>query len=198
MKIHHHHAAQRALLFLLFALGLCTIARAEDRDAMPSSQQAIERSSNRTTCYVQFSGVGRTLLTTSATGKPQPIVVSNDQPTDNHLKWTVTLNGNTAKLKNGVGQWLAYMSDGTFATTLNETEATTFGWTTNSYYAAEGFERYQLLLPGETTRAVGVRSGVLTTVAANSRYAVVLLAQEVKGAPRCLRWKLPRAPPTII
>lgn len=181
MKIHHHHTAQRALLFLLFALGLCTIARAEDRDAMPSSQQAIERSSNQTTCYVQFSGVGRTLLTTSATGKPQPIVVSNDQPTDNHLKWTVTLNGNTAKLKNGVGQWLAYMSDGTLATTLNESEATQFGWSTNSYYAAEGFERYQLLLPGSTTKAIGVRSGVLTTVAANSRYAVVLLAQEVKG-----------------
>lgn len=85
MKIRHHRAAQRALLFLLFALGLSTIARAEGGDIMQSSsQQAIERSSNQTTYYVQFSGLGRTLLTTSATGKPQPIVVSDSRPTDNH------------------------------------------------------------------------------------------------------------------
>lgn len=182
MKIRYHHTVQRTLLFLLFAMGLCTIARAEDGKVMQSSAQNIESRANQPTYYVQFSGMGRTLLTTSETGKPQPIVVNDSQPSDNHLKWNVTLNGNTAKLKNGVGQWLVYQTDGTFATTLNESEATQFGWTTNTYYSAEGFERYQLLLPDQTAKAVGVRGGSLTTVAANSRYSVVLLAQEVKGA----------------
>lgn len=182
MKTTLKRATRAALLLLLFITCHVEGVKAQNGTSPTYAQsQHIEKISSKQTYYVQFSGTGRTLLTTDNTGNVQTIVSTEEQPTDAHCKWYVMQTDATVKLKNGAGQWLTYTTDGTFATTTNETQATAFGWSTNNYYATEGFERYQLLLPGQTDKAVGVRAGRLTTVAANSRYAVVLLSQSVKG-----------------
>lgn len=134
------------------------------------------------TGYIQFSGCGRWVLSESGDGTAAATLVSasTSSPSDVGLKWTLTVTDGKAILQSARGRYLHY-ADGAFSTTTDVSQATSFTWSVNTYYK-DVSERHQLLLPGQSEQAVGVRGGRLTVVKANSRYAVVYAASEVHGA----------------
>ena len=134
------------------------------------------------TGYIQFSGCGRWVLSEDGQGAAGATLVptSTPAPTDAGLKWTLTLTGDQAILQSARGRYLRY-ADGTLSTTADASQATSFTWSTNTYYK-DVSTRHQLLLPGQTDLAIGVRRGLLSVVKAHSRYAVVYTASEVHGA----------------
>lgn len=133
--------------------------------------------------YVQFSGAGRTILTVD-NDRPSSYITDEAKPSITKNQWTLAIaedNGErTAQLQAADGRWLKYENE-LFSLVDNQADATAFGWALNTYYA-EYTNRHQLLLPGNKQRAVGVRLGKLQAVAANSRYAVMRVVSEVKGA----------------
>ena len=136
--------------------------------------------------YVQFSGNGRTILTEDGLGGAAATLVAADNPNPDGKgqRWTVNVSadGTTATLKSGNGRYLCYdAATQSFSTSTTEAGATRFGWTENTYYS-DVADRHQLLLPGQTQQAVGVRNGQLQVVKAHSRYAVIVLATSVEGA----------------
>ncbi len=148
------------------------------------------------TAYFQFSGCGRTVLYAPAAGAAQAPVVASGTPSGTGYKWTLTFiettdgtnTTTTVTLKNDADLYLHY-ADGELTAVANETQATSFTWADNTYctdtnqYTNEKLSRKQLLLPGSTTEAVGVREGELQTVKANSRFAVVYLAESTVAGP---------------
>ena len=134
------------------------------------------------TGYIQFSGCGRWVLSESGDGTADATLVSASvaSPSDDGLKWTLTVTEGKAILQSARGRYLQY-ADGAISTTTDASQATSFTWSVNTYYKDVN-ERRQLLLPGQNEQAIGVRGGRLTVVKANSRYAVVYTASEVHGA----------------
>ena len=149
-----------------------------------------------TTAYFQFSGNGRTVLYAPEEGSVSAPVVDNGTPSGTGYLWTltctVTANGSqtdtTAVLKNDAGLYLRY-ADGAFTAVSAAASATSFTWTANTYctdknqYTNKNLARQQLLIPGSTTEAVGVRAGKLQAVKANSRFAQVYLAKSTVAGP---------------
>ena len=159
-----------------------------------------------TTAYFQFSGNGRTVLYAPEEGSVSAPVVDNGTPSGTGYLWTltctVTTNGTqtdtTAVLKNDAGLYLRY-ADGAFTAVSAAASATSFTWTANTYctdknqYTNKYLSRQQLLIPGSTTEAVGVRAGKLQAVKANSRFAQVYLAESAVAGP-----DLPELPSEIL
>lgn len=148
------------------------------------------------TAYFQFSGCGRTVLYAPSAGAAQAPVVENGTPTETGYKWTLTFTATTdgttttttVTLKNDADLYLHY-ENGAFTAVSDEAQATSFTWSENTYctdtnqYTNEKLSRHQLLLPGSTSEAVGVRNGTLQTVKANSRFAQVYLAESTVAGP---------------
>ena len=137
------------------------------------------------TGYVQFSGMGRTTLYVDDARTPVAGIPNETTPSDASYKWTLTFTlkdttGTNVQLKNGDGRWLVF-SNNAFSTTTDASQATSFSWTSNTYYAQEGLDRHQLEIPGQNGYAVGVTSRGLSVVKKNSRYAVVLIADKIVG-----------------
>ncbi len=149
-----------------------------------------------TTAYFQFSGNGRTVLYAPEAGSVSAPVVVNGTPSGTGYLWTLTCTvttsdsqtDTTAVLKNDAGLYLRY-ADGAFTATATEADATSFVWTANTYctdknqYTGVNLSRQQLLIPGSTTEAVGVRNGKLQAVKANSRFAQVYLSESTVAGP---------------
>ncbi len=173
---------------LLLVLNLFLIAALFPMAAFRLNAQT----TSTTTAYFQFSGMGRTVLYAPSAGAVQSPVVDKGTPSGTGYKWTLTFtttgDETTAVLKNDAGLYLHYENNA-FTAVSDEAQATTFVWAENTYctdtnqYTNEKLSRHQLLIPGSTTEAVGVRGGELQVVKANSRFAQVYLAESTVAGP---------------
>ena len=148
----------------------------------PTLAATADATTQTLTGYVQFCGAGRSILALDAYGKVKAVVASPGHQSRAGYSWSISVTDGTAVVKNVQDKLVTYLGYADGKLTASST-ATTFGWAVNTYYkdAAVG-TRYQLLLPGSTTDAVGVKNGQLTVVPANSRYALLLVTQSVAGA----------------
>lgn len=169
-------------LALLCSLMLAFTTHATDGFAQSISTSALTQVETLRG-YVQFSGAGRSILTVE-NDRPESVVTNEAKPSTTKNQWSVIVlddNGERkAQLQAADGRWMKYEGE-RFSLVDNQSDATTFGWAVNTYYA-EYTNRHQLLLPGDSQHAIGVRLGKLRAVAANSRYAVMRVVNEVKGA----------------
>ena len=177
-----NHAMKHLLSYLYICLFIAVLS---PMTALSVYGQKAATTETTQTGYVQFSGMGRTVLYVNDARTPVAGTPNETTPSDATYKWTLSFTlkgtmGTNVQLKNGDGRWLVF-SNNTFATTTDASQATSFSWTSNTYYTQEGLDRHQLEIPGLSGYAVGVTSSGLTVVKKNSRYAVVLITDNVVG-----------------
>ena len=150
--------------------------------------------------YVQFSGSGRVVLYDDGQNV-KAVATTTEQLEGNGYQWTFDPimdgagNVDGYNLKNKADRFLRYdAADETFTSVTDRSKASVFDADPNTYYNVgahvqggtyniAGGLRYNAVLRGVTGtyNTLGVKNGQLQLVKKNSRYAVVRLAENIKG-----------------
>ena len=140
--------------------------------------------------YVQFSGNGRIVLFDD--GKDVKVVetTANKIEGDGYQWMHEPTTEGFLRLKNKAGRYVRYDATAkTFTSVTDKSQATEFVRSYNGYYTngmgnPTGGKRFNYALRNVsgTYNALGVKNGELQLVKSNSRYAVVRLADDIKGA----------------
>lgn len=150
--------------------------------------------------YVQFSGSGRVVLYDDGQNV-KAVATTTDQLEGNGYQWTFDPimdgagNVDGYNLKNKADRFLRYDATAkTFTSVTDRSKASVFDADPNTYYVVPAYVpggtyniagglRYNAVLRGVTGtyNTLGVKNGQLQLVKKNSRYAVVRLAENIKG-----------------
>ena len=150
--------------------------------------------------YVQFSGSGRVVLYDDGQNV-KAVATTTEQLEGNGYQWTFDPimdgagNVDGYNLKNKADRFLRYDATAkTFTSVTDRSKASVFDADPNTYYNVgahvqggtyniAGGLRYNAVLRGVTGtyNTLGVKNGQLQLVKKNSRYAVVRLAENIKG-----------------
>lgn len=137
--------------------------------------------------YLQFSGLGRYILQSNASGTASCYNVSKSEKApvaaDRNFKWALEGNGSRKYLVNANGGYLTYNAENdAFTATANKSNAILFDVAVNTYYGSDNIVRYNLQTTDGSNLSLGVKNGRLQWVAPNSRYSLAYLSDSIKGA----------------
>lgn len=134
----------------------------------------------RTTCYIQFSGWGRTVLTELGDGTLGVMLTEETAPTDPGCYWELIYKASGCHVRNGNGKYLKQNMDGSFTLTDSEAEAASMMRTTNTYLN-NPMTRWHLKSKADNS-VLGLKNGVLTTgLPENSRYTLLRMENDIRG-----------------
>ena len=134
----------------------------------------------RTTCYIQFSGWGRTVLTELGDGTLGVMLTEETTPTDPGCYWELIYKASGCHVRNGNGKYLKQNMDGSFTLTASEAEAASMMRTTNTYLN-NPMTRWHLKSKADNS-VLGLKNGVLTTgLPENSRYTLLRMEKDIRG-----------------
>lgn len=140
--------------------------------------------------YFQFSGSGRTVLY-EHDGQLSVVETTESQLKGDGYQWTYELathNGQDVGIyaKAKTGRYLRYdAATQQFSSVTNREDATVLLRTQNTYFSnTAGDVRFNFSIRGntDTYNTIGVKNGRLQLVKANSRYAALRYATDIKGA----------------